>query len=244
MRFWYALYDAAIAAVRHPGKDILVGRVSYRYEDPFLRLTLPSGRPLSYPFAKIDGRDKYGRPKLSFLDNTAGAFTPCRFGQGAWFGLLVENVVQAASRDLLAAAMLRLEGAGYGITLHVHDELVAEVPNGFGSLEEFRRIVETAPAWAEGLPIACKARESLRFAKEGALSSSSPELERVVALELDQDDRNSSMNSTEPAVTAGTALPEGGLDIEAEDAPGEDELDLISASTLARPRSACHRLSP
>jgi DNA polymerase len=99
-KFWYAVDRAAISAVRCPGTDFRVGQISYRYDEPFLRLTLPSGRAISYPFARI----KFGNPRLTFLDNAGGKFTECRFGQGAWFGMLVENVVQGIARDLLAAA--------------------------------------------------------------------------------------------------------------------------------------------
>jgi hypothetical protein len=82
--------------------------------------------------------------------------------------MLVENVVQAIARDLLAAALMRLEAAGYPVVLHVHDEVVCEVPEGFGDLKEFKRIIVEAPAWAKGLPIAAKSREGLRFSKEDA----------------------------------------------------------------------------
>jgi hypothetical protein len=61
--------------------------------------------------------------------------------------------------------MPRLEAAGYRITLHVHDEIVAEVPDNFGSAEEFLQILTTAPNWADDLPIAAKVRNGQRFCK-------------------------------------------------------------------------------
>ena len=59
--------------------------------------------------------------------------------------------------------MLRVEAAGYLIVLHVHDEIVAEVPEGFGCKEEFAHIMTRAPSWALTLPIAAKAWTGSRF---------------------------------------------------------------------------------
>lgn len=56
-------------------------------------------------------------------------------------GKLVENIVQAVARDCLAAAMLRLTEAGYKIIMHIHDEVVMEVPDGVGSLAEVTKIM-------------------------------------------------------------------------------------------------------
>jgi DNA polymerase len=61
--------------------------------------------------------------------------------------------------------MLRIEAAGYPIVLHVHDEIVAEVPEGFGSLDEFAKLMTRKPAWALDLPIAAKAWSGKRFTK-------------------------------------------------------------------------------
>ena len=99
------------------------------------------------------------------MDNQLGKWVECRHGHGAYGGTWIENAVQAVARDLFAAAMPRLEAAGYKIVLHVHDEIVAEVPNGFGSADEFLRIITTAPGWADGVPIAAKVRKGQRFCK-------------------------------------------------------------------------------
>jgi DNA polymerase len=80
-------------------------------------------------------------------------------------GLIAENITQAAARDLLADAMLRVEDAGYPLVLTVHDELIAEVPIGFGDLKEFERLVSRIEPWADGLPVAAKGYRGKRFRK-------------------------------------------------------------------------------
>jgi DNA polymerase len=163
-RFWYALDRAAVRAVAKPATDQRCDRFVFRFDAPFLRISLPSGRSLSYPFPRIEV-GKFGSQLVMFLDNAGGKFVDCRFGHGSYGGLWTENIVSAIARDLLAAALTRLEAAGYPVVLHVHDEIVAEVPDGFGSVEEFKHILCEVPAWAEGLPIAAKVRNGPRFSK-------------------------------------------------------------------------------
>jgi hypothetical protein len=95
----------------------------------------------------------------------ARQWTDCRHGRGSYGGTWTENAVQATARDLLVEAMFRVEAAGYPIVLHVHDEIVAEVPEGSGSEQEFLALVTEVPEWAKGLPIAAKFRASERFCK-------------------------------------------------------------------------------
>jgi DNA polymerase bacteriophage-type len=166
-QFWRGIDRLAIAATKQPNSTLTYKRFTLTYDGTFLRIVLPSGRALSYPFPRLE-TGKYGHPMVMFKDNTGGKFVDCRYGQGAYGGLWTENIVQAVSRDLLAGAMLRLEAAGYPIVLTVHDEIVCEAPIGFGSVEDFQRIITTLPDWAEGLSIAAKVRNGERFSKSTA----------------------------------------------------------------------------
>ncbi len=72
-------------------------------------------------------------------------------------GKIVENVVQAVARDILAEAIVRAEDAGFDVLMHSHDEIVSESPCARAlqdqAEKEYKRLIETLPAWAEGLPL-------------------------------------------------------------------------------------------
>jgi DNA polymerase len=163
-RFWHGIDSGAWRAVRERGNVIHCGRIAFKCAGAFLFLKLPSGRKLAYPYPRIVIEDPRHQ-SVVFKDNAAGGWRDCCAGNGAYGGLWTENIVQAISRDLLADAMLRIEAAGYPIVLHVHDEVVAEVPQGFGSTKQFTRLMTRVPAWAEGLPIAARAWTGQRFCK-------------------------------------------------------------------------------
>jgi DNA polymerase bacteriophage-type len=162
-QFWKDLRRAALQSV-HTGQRIELGKLSFAMEDGTLLMTLPSGRSVSYPKARLGPGKFEGTREIYFKDNAKGTWTEC----STWYGLLTENVVQAVSRDLLAAAIVRLEAAGYPIVLHVHDEIVCEVPEGFGRLAEFHALMTKLPDWANGLPVAAKVRSGNRYAKSSS----------------------------------------------------------------------------
>jgi DNA polymerase bacteriophage-type len=62
--------------------------------------------------------------------------------------------------------MLRLDDAGYRIVMHVHDEVVLEVPEGFGSCEHVNEIMGQPIAWAPGLPLKADSYETLYYKKD------------------------------------------------------------------------------
>jgi DNA polymerase len=82
-----------------------------------------------------------------------------KYGPPGWVamntygGRLAENIIQATAHDIQRYGIEALEAAGYPIVLHVYDENVAEVPHGFGSIEEFEAIMSTMPPWAADWPV-------------------------------------------------------------------------------------------
>jgi hypothetical protein len=170
VRFWHDL--EIICRALRTKQRVVLGNLSAEVVDSMLYLTLPSGRRLAYPEARLEP-GKFGKDEIVFKDNARGGWTDCR----GWFGTFTENVVQAVARDLLAAAMLRLEAAGYPIVLHVHDEIVAEVPEGFGSPKEFLDLMTMLPDWATGLPVAAKVWMRKRYAKPAAITPLVPFVE-------------------------------------------------------------------
>lgn len=80
-------------------------------------------------------------------------------------GKLTENAVQAISRDLLVHGMFGLEKKGYIIIGTVHDEVILEVPEGWGSEQEVADILCDIPGWADGLPVKAEGFRGKRYRK-------------------------------------------------------------------------------
>jgi DNA polymerase len=156
----YGIEGAAIMALQNPGKCFGYNGISYGH-DPIkdaLYCLLPSGRKLTYHQPRltrgIDPR-KLEVWNITFMGwNSSALQGPVGWHRrGTYGGRLVENLIQAISRDILRDAMLRLDAAGYPPVLHVHDEVICEVPEGFGSVEEFERIMMAREPWFADWPI-------------------------------------------------------------------------------------------
>jgi DNA polymerase len=207
--YWGHLHRALLSAVR-TGTPATFKNLRAAMRAGNLHLFLPGGRALTYPEARIvPGQFS---DEIEFKDNVRGGW----LAQRGWHGSFVENVVQAISRDLLANAMPKLEAAGYPIVLHVHDEIVSEVPEGFGDPDEFARLMTVLPEWAAGLPLIAKASRRQRYAKakNGAADSAVPSI---------------SPNAVKSTETAAANPPES-RSVEANPTPENAPLDAQPAS--------------
>lgn len=152
----YGLEGAAIQAVMQPGTLFSHRGITYLTRGDILYCQLLSKRYLTYHRPRLTRSDRRENTlSLSF----EGWNTNPKNGPMGWIrmntygGKLTENVVQATARDILAHAIVNLEKANYPVVLHVHDEIVSEIPENYGSIEEFELIMAKLPHWAKDWPI-------------------------------------------------------------------------------------------
>lgn len=162
---WSEVEKAAKRAIRAKGMLVKFKHgIAFQYEKGLLFITLPSGRRIAYVKPRIEHEEEYGRETLTYEGNIQGTGG---WGRNyTWGGKLVENIVQATARDCLGLAMLRLEKAGYRIVMHVHDEVILEMPNDTGTLDEACEIMGRSIPWAEGLLLRADGYETTFYKKD------------------------------------------------------------------------------
>ncbi len=159
-RLWNELDKSAKNAIRYPGAEPTYRGIKFKRDGGLLQMMLPSKRTLCYR-----------SPEIAFVEKDWGLTEVVRYldNNGAqkelYGGKLTENLTQAVARDLLANAIFNVEAHGYPVVLHVHDELVAEVPEGFGSVEELCELMCRLPPWADGLPLKAEGWRGKRYRK-------------------------------------------------------------------------------
>lgn len=155
--WWYDLESAAFQAVRNPGKVYHVVReytsVRFVTKGSFLFCELPSRRCLCYPYPQIQEIETPWGAKKQAVTYKAEDQNRKWVRMSAYGGLFAENITQATARDILADAMLSLHIAKIPIVLHVHDEIVVEIPDESRPLEYIQQLMTTPPAWAKDLPL-------------------------------------------------------------------------------------------
>jgi len=134
----------------------------------YLQVILPSGRAISFykPQLKEMYNERFERMETKITFMGVNSMTRKYTRLETYGGKLVENVVQGLSRDIMAEAMLAIdEHPDYTPILTVHDEIVAEVPEGRGSVTDFEDLIAVVPDWAKGFPLAAEGWRGKRYRK-------------------------------------------------------------------------------
>jgi len=191
---WYAIEDAAKAAIRFPDERFEVnGFLCFDSVDGWLRIRLPSGHYLSYPKARVGevchrcgGSGQHLESGVANAtkmvvcldcDGSGKADTQIRYDGvdqytkkwgtiASYGGKFFENIVQATARDVFMCGFRAAEREGYTVVTRVHDELVTEVPDDVRySAERLSALMAANPSWAVGLPLAAAGHEMYRYSK-------------------------------------------------------------------------------
>lgn len=150
-RLWRTLEQTLRASMRTGRQQVICGgaKLTFMYDGKHAKIILPSGRALYYRSLHTSATDR-GSSELAYMDYSRGGNA---IRVRIWGGVLLENVVQAISRDILVDIMQRVEQRLPDAECigTVHDEVwYLNSPNvdTFGILlEEMARPI----SWAYGL---------------------------------------------------------------------------------------------
>ena len=153
---WKEFNNAVIRAVKSNVCVYVKGCIVDGRNPDVLKIKLPSGRCLHYHHPYVNTSNKFGRPleQVSYMQyDSKGSKISDLYG-----GLIVENVVQAIARDILASGMFEAEKEGFIILMTIHDEIVVESPIGSKlNLDKLLECMTRCPWWAEGIGFVLKA---------------------------------------------------------------------------------------
>lgn len=157
--FWYQLERTVRSAIAAPGKTLYCEKLKVRRDGAWLRIQLPSGRALCYPSPAIEN----GNITYQGVNSYSRKWQRLK----TYGGKLVENVTQAAARDVLAGNMPLIENAGYSIVLTVHDEVICEAPDTDDFNDKaLSALLSTNPEWAPDIPLNAGGFEAYHYRKD------------------------------------------------------------------------------
>jgi DNA polymerase len=162
-KFWWDCDKAAKKAINDRTTVAIQYGIKFIYDPGVLFIELPSGRRLSYIRPKIE-EGTHGSDVVTYegMEQTTKQWTRL----STYGPKIVENIVQAVARDCLAEAMFNVTKAEYDIVMHVHDEIIMDVPMEFGRVEEVNDIFGQDISWAPGLPLKADGYECGYYKKD------------------------------------------------------------------------------
>ena len=164
-KLWRNCELAAKTAIREHRTVRLAHGIAFSYINGNLFIKLPGGRRLCYWDARLREDPVTGREQIVYMgvnqETKAWGVTE------TYGGKLVENITQATARDCLAVAMMRVSALGYKIVMHVHDEMIVDVPHeDTDALAVINRCMAEPIDWAPGLPLKGDGYETPYYMKD------------------------------------------------------------------------------
>lgn len=154
VKFWATVEAAAMKALKTGESTTIHRGIEVAKRWGMLTITLPSGRIVCYPRARIgteygdSWRGDHEIIEYEGLNQTTKKWEAIR----TYGGKLTENIVQSVARDILGIVILRAEAAGLKIVFHIHDEIVVEAELG-QTLEDVTAIFSQPIDWCKDLPL-------------------------------------------------------------------------------------------
>lgn len=152
VKHWYWLNNCAIEK-----------KGPFSVKNKFLQFQLLSGRKLLYYDPELT-LNQFHRPALSYM--SVNSKTRKWEREQTYGGKLTENEIQSIARDIMVMGMLRAENKGYPIIFNVYDEIISEVPKGFGSINEFVDLLCQKEQWYKDCPVSAEGWRGRRFRKD------------------------------------------------------------------------------
>lgn len=152
VKLWRTCEMAAKTAIEEHRTVRIKHGIAFGYINGNLFIKLPSGRKLCYWHTQLKLDPATGREAIYYMGVNQETK---QWGETETYGgKLVENIVQATARDCLAVAMTRVSAQGYKIVMHVHDEMIVDVPSeDTTALDKINTCMAQEIEWAPGLPL-------------------------------------------------------------------------------------------
>lgn len=148
VQFWWDVHNAVKDVLTYGGIVPLQKGLEVSKKRGHLFIKLPSGRELVYVNPYLEKGEKGLEIIYWGMNQTSKKWERIK----SYGGKFVENIVQATARDILKEGMLSVSKK-YDIVMHIHDEIISEAPEGYGSLEEHNALMCPVIPWAKGLPL-------------------------------------------------------------------------------------------
>lgn len=165
VKLWRLCEIAVRTAIEEHRTVRLQHGLEFSYINHNLFIKLPGGRKLCYWDTKLKMDPRDGREHIVYMGVNQETK---QWGETETYGgKLVENIVQATARDCLAVAMTRVSNLGYKIVMHVHDEMIVDVPvEDTNALDVINACMAEPIDWAPGLPLKGDGYETTFYKKD------------------------------------------------------------------------------